>query len=83
MPKKLTICPNCGEPAVAVIESRDTKVEGVFTVRRRKECKLCNYKYTTYELPIGIIEYEQRVRAFRKALNDISVSLAFTKHMGN
>ena len=46
-PKLLGICPKCNEKEQATIESRKTK-EG-FT-RRRKECRACGHRATTYEV---------------------------------
>ena len=40
-------CPSCGEPDSKVIDSRLSK-EGDM-IRRRRECTLCQRRYTTYE----------------------------------
>jgi transcriptional repressor NrdR len=44
-------CPRCSEAATRVIDSRD--LEGGSTIRRRRECEACTYRFTTYERPEG------------------------------
>ena len=41
------LCPECATPDSAVIDSRLN--ENGDTVRRRRECKACSYRFTTYE----------------------------------
>lgn len=40
-------CPSCGELETRVIDSRDLD-EGA-TIRRRRECSTCAWRFTTYE----------------------------------
>lgn len=40
-------CPNCQQADTKVIESRD--VGNGESIRRRRECLACHYRYTTYE----------------------------------
>lgn len=40
-------CPHCNQADTRVIESRD--VAGGESIRRRRECLACQYRYTTYE----------------------------------
>lgn len=40
-------CPKCQEPDTKVIESRDAG--GGESIRRRRQCPTCGYRYTTYE----------------------------------
>lgn len=40
-------CPNCQQVETKVIESRD--VANGESIRRRRECLACHYRYTTYE----------------------------------
>jgi len=40
-------CPNCHQGETKVIESRD--VANGESIRRRRECLQCQYRYTTYE----------------------------------
>ena len=44
-------CPRCENDATRVIDSRD--LEGGTTIRRRRECEKCTYRFTTYERPEG------------------------------
>jgi transcriptional repressor NrdR len=44
-------CPRCKEAATRVIDSRD--LEAGSTIRRRRECEACSYRFTTYERPEG------------------------------
>src|SRR4026209_2855706 len=45
------LCPRCNESSTRVIDSRD--LEGGGTIRRRRECERCSYRFTTYERPEG------------------------------
>lgn len=44
-------CPRCDAAATRVIDSRD--LEAGSTIRRRRECEACSYRFTTYERPEG------------------------------
>jgi transcriptional repressor NrdR len=44
-------CPRCNDNGTRVIDSRD--LEGGSTIRRRRECERCAYRFTTYERPEG------------------------------
>ncbi len=44
-------CPRCSENGTRVIDSRD--LEAGSTIRRRRECEACSYRFTTYERPEG------------------------------
>jgi transcriptional repressor NrdR len=44
-------CPRCEADGTRVIDSRD--LEGGSTIRRRRECETCSYRFTTYERPEG------------------------------
>lgn len=62
-------CPYCNELDNKVIDSRMTK-EGN-TVRRRRECLLCQKRFTTYErvehLPVVLIKKDGRRETFSRA----------------
>ena len=51
-------CPNCSEEDSKVVDSRSIH-EGV-SIRRRRECNKCDYRYTTYEYilanPVKVIK---------------------------
>jgi transcriptional repressor NrdR len=40
-------CPVCGERDTRVVDSRD--LDEAATIRRRRECNVCNSRFTTYE----------------------------------
>jgi transcriptional repressor NrdR len=44
-------CPRCNAEGTRVIDSRD--LESGTTIRRRRECETCAYRFTTYERPEG------------------------------
>ncbi len=44
-------CPRCNADGTRVIDSRD--LESGTTIRRRRECETCAYRFTTYERPEG------------------------------
>jgi transcriptional repressor NrdR len=44
-------CPRCEAVATRVIDSRD--LDAGSTIRRRRECEACSYRFTTYERPEG------------------------------
>ena len=40
-------CPKCGGSKSSVVDSR--QAEDGNTIRRRRECEECHYRFTTYE----------------------------------
>jgi len=40
-------CPQCGERETRVVDSRD--LDDSATIRRRRECASCSFRFTTYE----------------------------------
>ncbi|MGH2358832.1 MAG: transcriptional regulator NrdR [Candidatus Limnocylindria bacterium] len=44
-------CPRCEQPGTRVIDSRD--LDAGSTIRRRRECEACSYRFTTYERAEG------------------------------
>ena len=61
-------CPFCGEIDNKVIDSRLSKDANV--IRRRRECLLCNRRFTTYEhieeIPIMIVKKDGRREVFNR-----------------
>lgn len=61
-------CPFCGETDNKVIDSRVSKDGNA--IRRRRECLLCNRRFTTYEhieeIPIMIIKKDGRREIFNR-----------------
>lgn len=42
------ICPKCGSQKMSIVlDTRDKKSENV--TRRRRECTVCGFRFTTYE----------------------------------
>ena len=73
-------CPNCGKTDSKVIDSRS--IQDSSSIRRRRICSACNFRYTTYEYivkyPIMVIkkngdreEYDRKKieQSFRIACN--------------
>jgi len=61
-------CPFCGDIDNKVIDSRLSKNASV--IRRRRECLLCNRRFTTYEqieeIPIMIVKKDDRREVFNR-----------------
>lgn len=61
-------CPFCGDIENKVIDSRLSKDANV--IRRRRECLLCNRRFTTYEhieeIPIMIVKKDGRREVFKR-----------------
>jgi len=61
-------CPFCGEIDNKVIDSRLSKNASV--IRRRRECLICNRRFTTYEqieeIPIMIVKKDDRREVFNR-----------------
>lgn len=62
-------CPNCQHPKNRILESRST--EGGKSVRRRRECLECKYRFTTYEriefVPIVAIKRDGSRESFDRS----------------
>ncbi len=74
-------CPFCGDPESKVVDSRHS--DDGLSIRRRRECLMCQKRFTTYEcvesLPIIVVKRDGSRQAFdrRKILN--SMVRAFDK----
>lgn len=59
-------CPSCGYPESKVIDTRSS--EDGLSIRRRRECLECQYRFTTYERlgerPIVVIKSDGSSEAF-------------------
>ena len=57
------ICPNCKAPQSSkndrVIETR--KTPGGLSLRRRRECGRCGYRFSTREIPVDIAKKHERL----------------------
>jgi len=60
-------CPRCKEIGTKVIDSR--VIEDGFSIRRRRECSKCGYRFTTYEkleLDIMIVKKDGRREPYNR-----------------
>ncbi|MFS8802366.1 transcriptional regulator NrdR [Synechococcus sp. R50.1] len=61
-------CPRCSKQEIRVLESRSA--EGGQSVRRRRECMSCGYRFTTYEriefMPIMVIKRDGSRESFNR-----------------
>ena len=74
-------CPKCSSPESRVVDSRVTKEASA--VRRRRECEVCSYRFTTYEhpeisLPLVVKKDGTRVY-FDRAKLEVGVQKALEK----
>jgi transcriptional regulator NrdR family protein len=60
----MRMCPKCGEDS-AVLDSRETDRS---VVRRRRECRACATRWTTYELSAEEYEALQRVQQIAQTM---------------
>ena len=65
------ICPSCRSNDVGVIETRTFSEENNAPVRRRRKCKTCNHRWTTYEISE---ESMRQMRAMAEHLRDAAIS---------
>jgi len=61
------ICPSCHQGETDVIDSRETEAG---EIRRRRECKRCGYRFTTYESPFldfpAVVKKDGRREKFQR-----------------
>lgn len=68
-------CPKCNENNTIVIDSRE--IEDNTTIRRRRECTKCQYRFSTYEnneniTPNKMIdEYKKKIEYYENIINEI------------
>lgn len=58
-------CPKCGNDDTRVIDSRVQEVNN--TIKRRRECRACHYRFTTYERcedPIEVVKSDGTTQPF-------------------
>jgi transcriptional repressor NrdR len=74
-------CPYCGYYDTGVIESRHTENELV--IRRRRICKKCNKRFTTYErielIPLMVIKKDGRREPFSREKITVGIIKACEK----
>ena len=63
------LCPNCQHKESRVLESRSTEAKQ--SIRRRRECLNCKYRFTTYErielIPVTIIKRDSSRESFDRS----------------
>lgn len=76
-------CPGCGARDGHVLKTCDCRDSPQFygSIRRRRECRLCGYRWTTFEitpeaLGMADVEYELGQRA-RRALEALRVAMGW------
>lgn len=63
-------CPKCGYHKTLVTECRELKRDE--TIRRRRECQKCGYRFTTYEYIVNAeIKDENSARRMLKRIKNI------------
>ncbi len=73
-------CTKCGSHNVTVVSTRSTHLDT--DLRRRRKCKDCGFKFTTYEITdksnIKVIKNDKRIEPFnrQKIINGIVKSFA-------
>ncbi|HXI13158.1 MAG TPA: transcriptional regulator NrdR [Thermoanaerobaculia bacterium] len=62
-------CPFCSNPEDRVVDSRESKEGNV--IRRRRECALCERRFTSYEkielLPLQVVKRDERRELYDRA----------------
>ena len=74
-------CPSCHKEDSKVVDSRSIK--GGESIRRRRECNACNFRYTTYEYvldnPVKVIKKSGKREEYDRAKLEKSFSIACEK----
>jgi transcriptional repressor NrdR len=74
-------CPNCNKEDSKVVDSRS--IHGGISIRRRRECNECKYRYTTYEYilanPVKVIKKSGDREEYNRAKLEKSFSIACKK----
>lgn len=74
-------CPSCGQPETRVIDSRDLDEGG--TIRRRRECAACTWRFTTYERSeaarLTVLKSDGRREEFERAKLRAGLEKALTR----
>lgn len=68
-------CQNCGHGESDVIDSRGSKIMGHVTVRRKRVCKNCGAKYSTFELFAHDVEYLNRIEVGAEKMLDLIIGM--------
>ena len=74
-------CPNCSKENSKVVDSRS--IHGGSSIRRRRECNECEYRYTTYEYilanPVKVIKKSGDREEYNRSKLEKSFNIACKK----
>ena len=74
-------CPSCSTEDSKVVDSRS--IQGGESIRRRRECNACNFRYTTYEYvldnPVKVIKKSGEREEYDRAKLEKSFNIACEK----
>ena len=74
-------CPSCHKEDSKVVDSRS--IRGGESIRRRRECNACNFRYTTYEYvldnPVKVIKKSGEREEYDRGKLEKSFSIACKK----
>ena len=74
-------CPNCSKEDSKVVDSRS--IRGGVSIRRRRECNKCEYRYTTYEYilvnPVKVIKKSGDREEYDRSKLETSFNIACKK----
>ena len=54
--KEGVVCASCGHGVSRVMDSRAAMLGELQTTRRRRCCKDCGFRFTTYEVPAEVVQ---------------------------
>lgn len=61
-------CPHCEGVATEVVDSRPGLVRGHVSVRRRRKCKACGLRFTTFEVAADLVRQADEAARLRRRL---------------
>jgi transcriptional repressor NrdR len=74
-------CPNCKHAETKVIDSREVEEEN--SIRRRRECDSCNFRFTTFEyieaVKLSVVKKDGRKEPFDRTKIALGVNKACEK----
>lgn len=78
------LCPKCKSDKLSVIDSRDTDEK---SVRRRRECEECGYRFTTYErvdpIKLSVLKRSGEIEHFDKSKIFRGIAVAANGRISN
>ena len=77
MAKSMGMCPFCSKKELKIIDTRETKHNGVLTIRRRKTCLNCSFIFTTYEIPDVILNSDKLFQHWNAYINQFKKLVTF------